>query len=88
LMQPLGSRKPSEMMAAMLEYCPRGEEKTNLFACLFCRGCPERLGCCWPESTTRILRPWPSRRTSCGPFMTDGRMWWRCCSRTARMGIL
>ena len=29
LMPPLGSRKPSEMMAAMLETCPRGEEKTK-----------------------------------------------------------
>jgi hypothetical protein len=35
LMQPLGSRKPSEMMATMLEFCPRREERTNLFACLF-----------------------------------------------------
>jgi hypothetical protein len=23
------------MMAAMLEMCPRGKEKTNLFTCLF-----------------------------------------------------
>jgi hypothetical protein len=35
LRQSLGGRKPSEMMAAMLEVCPRGEEKTNLFACFF-----------------------------------------------------
>jgi hypothetical protein len=35
LMPSLGSRKPSEMMAAMLETCPRGEEKTNLFAYIF-----------------------------------------------------
>ncbi len=34
-MPSLGSRKPSEMMAAMLETCPRGEEKTNLFAYIF-----------------------------------------------------
>jgi hypothetical protein len=27
LMPPLGSRKPSKMMAAMLETCPHGEEK-------------------------------------------------------------
>ncbi len=40
LMQPLGGRKPSEMMAAMLEFCPRGEEKTNLFACLFLQRLP------------------------------------------------
>jgi hypothetical protein len=28
------------MMAAMLEMCPRGEEKTNLFACLFLQRLP------------------------------------------------
>jgi hypothetical protein len=43
LMQPLGSRKPSEMMAAMLEFCPRGEEKTNLFACLFLQRLPREI---------------------------------------------
>jgi hypothetical protein len=43
LMQPLGGRKPSEMMAAMLEYCPRGEEKTNLFACLFLQRLPREI---------------------------------------------
>jgi hypothetical protein len=34
-MPPLGARKPSDLMAAMLEVCPRGEEKTEIFACLF-----------------------------------------------------
>ncbi len=43
LMQPLGGGKPSEMMAAMLEYCPRGEEKTNLFACLFLQRLPREI---------------------------------------------
>ncbi len=66
LMQPLGSRKPSEMMAAKRQtYSP----------VFFCRGCPERFGCYWPGSTTRTPRPWPSKRTSCGPFMTAGRRW-------------
>ncbi len=36
----IGDRKPSEMMVAMLEMCPRGEEKTNLFACLFLQRLP------------------------------------------------
>jgi hypothetical protein len=40
LMPPLGSRKSSEMMAAMLETCPRGEEKTNLLACIFLQRLP------------------------------------------------
>lgn len=42
-MQQLGARKPSEMMAAMLETCPRGEEKTNLFACLFLQRLPREI---------------------------------------------
>jgi hypothetical protein len=42
-MPPLGSRKPSEMMAAMLEVCPRGEEKTDLFACLILQRLPREL---------------------------------------------
>jgi hypothetical protein len=39
----LGARKPSELMAAMLEICPRGEEKTELFACLFLKRLPSKL---------------------------------------------
>jgi hypothetical protein len=39
----LGSRKPSEMMAAMLEVCLRGEEKTDLVACLFLQRVPREL---------------------------------------------
>ncbi len=42
-MPPLGSRKPSEMMAAMLETCPRGEEKMNLFACIFLQRLPREI---------------------------------------------
>jgi hypothetical protein len=39
----IGDRKPSKMMAAMLEMCPRGEEKTNLFACLFLQRLPREI---------------------------------------------
>jgi hypothetical protein len=42
-MPALGSRKPSELMAAMLETCPRGEEKTNLFACIFLQRLPRKI---------------------------------------------
>ncbi len=42
-MPALGGRKPSEMMAAMLETCPRGEEKTNLFACIFLQRLPREI---------------------------------------------
>jgi hypothetical protein len=39
----LGNRKPSDLMAAMLEICPRGEEKTELFACLFLQRLPKEI---------------------------------------------
>jgi hypothetical protein len=34
---------PSELMAAMLETCPRGEEKTNLFTCIFLQSLPREI---------------------------------------------
>jgi hypothetical protein len=42
-MPALGGHKPSELMAAMLETCPRGEEKTNLFACIFLQRLPREI---------------------------------------------
>jgi hypothetical protein len=42
-MPALGGRKPLNLMAAMLETCPRGEEKTNLFACIFLQGLPREI---------------------------------------------
>ncbi len=48
-MPALGSSKPSDLMAAMLEACPRGEEKSNLsyrrrhrFCCRLRTPCKER----------------------------------------------
>jgi hypothetical protein len=38
-MPPLGSRKPSDLMAAMLDIYPHGEEKTELFAFFSCSAC-------------------------------------------------
>jgi hypothetical protein len=35
----LGSRKPSAMLTAMLELCPRGEENTCTFAGVVWRPC-------------------------------------------------
>ena len=37
-MDALGTRKPSELLAHMLEICPSGEEKSKFFAFLFCTG--------------------------------------------------
>jgi hypothetical protein len=42
-MPALGGRKPSELMAPMMETCPRGEEKTNLFACIFLQRLPREI---------------------------------------------
>ncbi len=39
----LGARKPSELMSQMLEICPRGEERSHLFACLFLRRLPREI---------------------------------------------
>jgi hypothetical protein len=42
-MPALGNRKPSQLMASMLEVCPRGAEKCILFPCLFLRRLPREL---------------------------------------------
>jgi hypothetical protein len=42
-MPAFGARKPSELMAEMLEICLRGEEKTELFACLFLQRLPREI---------------------------------------------
>jgi hypothetical protein len=42
-MPELGSRRPSDLMVAMLEVCPHSEEKTDLFTCLFFQGLPREL---------------------------------------------
>jgi hypothetical protein len=42
-MPALGARKPSQLMAAMLEVCPRGAEKCILFPSLFLRLLPRQL---------------------------------------------
>jgi hypothetical protein len=42
LLQPICNRKPSEMMAAVLKMCPRGEEKNNLW-CLFLQQLPNEI---------------------------------------------
>ena len=39
-MPDLGDRRPTQLLAAMLEWCPRGEEKTAFFAGQFLRRLP------------------------------------------------
>jgi hypothetical protein len=42
-MEPLGARKPSELLNHMLELCPRGEEKNKFFLFLFLQRLPKEL---------------------------------------------
>jgi hypothetical protein len=39
-LSPLGDRKPSVMLAKMLEFCPAGESSTAVFAFLFLQRLP------------------------------------------------
>ena len=42
-MDPLGTRKPSELLGHMLELCPAGEESSKLFAFHFLHCLPQEL---------------------------------------------
>jgi hypothetical protein len=39
----MGQQKPSEQLAEMLQYCPRGEENSVFFNCLFLQKLPREL---------------------------------------------
>jgi len=42
-MEPLGSRKPSQLLAAMLELCPRDEQGSKFFVALFLQRLPAEM---------------------------------------------
>jgi hypothetical protein len=42
-MPDLGGQKPSQLLAAMLEWCPRGEETSSFFIAAFLRLLPNKL---------------------------------------------
>ena len=42
-MPPLGDRRPSQMLADLLEFCPTGEENTAFFRSAFMQGLPAEL---------------------------------------------
>ena len=42
-MEPMGDKKPSQLLAAMLEICPRDEHGSKLFAALFLQRLPREL---------------------------------------------
>jgi hypothetical protein len=70
--QVLGSRKPSQLMAVMLEVCPRSAEKCVLFPCLFLRRLPKGCGFCWLERIIPISKFLLNRRMSYGPSTRRG----------------
>jgi hypothetical protein len=55
-MPALGARKPSELMAEMLEICPRGKERRSCLPAYSCSGCRARFVCCWLGWITRTRR--------------------------------
>lgn len=57
----LGGRKPSAMLAAMLELCPRGEENTRTFAGLFLHRLPRELRILLAHEDLRDLKQLAAR---------------------------
>jgi hypothetical protein len=54
--EPLGGRKPSELLAAMLELCPRGHETSIFFTHLFLERLPAELRIMLGEDDHQNLR--------------------------------
>ncbi len=56
-MGPLGGRKPTELLSALLELCPRGEQETEWFRAMFLSRLPEaiRLHLTHDEEELRVL---------------------------------
>lgn len=57
----LGGRKPSEMLAAMLELCPRGEEKSAFLAYFFLQRLPVEVRILLAEDDQTDLRQLAAR---------------------------
>ena len=55
-MPSLGARKPSQMMAAMLELCPPGQEQSPFFICCFMQRLPRELRILLSEADTTNLK--------------------------------
>ena len=54
--EPLGARKPSEMLSAMMEFCPRGEEKSVFMAYFFLQRLPAEVRVLLAEDDHTDLR--------------------------------
>jgi hypothetical protein len=55
-MEPLGARKPSELLSQMLEACPRGQENNMFFLFLFLQRMPKELRVLFPEDDLKNPR--------------------------------
>jgi hypothetical protein len=53
---PLGDRKPSVMLAEMLEFCPAGESSTAVFAFLFLQRLPREIRVLLSEDNPADMR--------------------------------
>ena len=56
-MEPLGGRRPSELLAAMLDLCPRGQESNIFFTHLFLERLPAELRIMLGEDDHQDPRP-------------------------------
>jgi len=57
----LGSRKPSQLLAAMLELCPENEARTTFFSCIFLKKLPRELKILLSETDTGDLQALASK---------------------------
>jgi hypothetical protein len=55
-MPPLGARRPSQLMAAMLELCPAGQNTSPFFTCCFLQRLPRELRILLSEADLTDLR--------------------------------
>ena len=63
-MEPLGSRKPSELLADMWEVCPSDEYNSKFSPLSSCSACPATSGCCSLMRTIQTCGFWRRKRTS------------------------
>jgi hypothetical protein len=69
-MPALGSRKPSDLMEALLETCPRAKKRATCSPAFSYSGCPGRSVFYWLTWITRTPRHWLRGKTSFGLSLT------------------
>jgi hypothetical protein len=67
-MDALGSRRPSELLAHMLELCPTREETSKFLPSSTSTASPRNCGLCWARTTTRRCSSLPRRPIACGHY--------------------